>query len=946
MLDKNKLKMEGLKFGRLLQSVYRLAAMFTVDHRAADSAVRASYDALNSLAKQVTQLTFGFYDHRVLINNLLTPDRSLRTLESDFSKRGLAAVVFPAGITMGAYRNVLSIICAHPEEIEKHGGVKRFFEEMPIEGVRVIQGQKGTSTMEEAVLEGDPESLLTNQSGGGADAGPGVGLDLLLEAVGLGGGGGPGGGGSGGTGASGGGGTGSVVAGDAGTAGGGFGGGFGSGASQDAGSGKGAGGGSGFGAGAGASGGGPGVTGFGGTAGGGGFGPGSGGPGVPGPGGPGGSGGMGGIGNTGGSPASVRGAYVGGGLGTGSSPYATGTGGGGGGRGVGPGGSGSGGGFGTGGSGEFAGAAAAEAPVAAVPRTTGTGFSADLLPTGGSGGGFARIAAAAATSTPSHVFDLAHKALTRSFTNPQADPIQALNALSRMLEEFKPEVLMPALSSEKQATLQGRPAREIAADLMEDATAQWAVGQLAHAKGPNVALTEEDVVRVLQKSLEATQGVERMLQKLSRLMQKSDLPPEFYARIQQELRWSGMPSEQKRQALMQIQRYNAQEFKRLLAFVKDEMARNQFDEVCSLLDHYFAILELNEHELQPAELARAPELLQVAARIQTREFMQSMATRLSRVLLDEQLRGWYHLHVANCLATVAHSMAPYEDFESIQKIAADLEQSRTRDPGAHQQCCAEALGNLVGPRSIERLIELYADKKDASRMVLTIVKLMGKPGIEKVFQRLEEERVASNRMALIRLIGQAEARVATEVARQRLKDQRWYVVRNACFVLSDLKDPELIGELRDVLKHSDERVQLAAFNALKKAKAAERSEVLADALPTLKGQVLESALDELRFWKSPLGVAGLEKFVAGSGVRQLHQEKAMHALLAVPEDGAMEALGRILTSKANPQPIRRMAIKKLGASNSQIAYAALSEVASRVGADPLAAECQKALEIE
>ena len=89
-------------------------------------------------------------------------------------------------------------------------------------------------------------------------------------------------------------------------------------------------------------------------------------------------------------------------------------------------------------------------------------------------------------------------------------------------------------------------------------------------------------------------------------------------------------------------------------------------------------------------------------------------------------------------------------------------------------------------------------------------------------------------MALIRLICQAEARVASEVARQRLKDQRWYVVRNACFVLSDLKDPELISELRDVLKHPDERVQLAAFNALKKAKAQERSEVLADALPALK----------------------------------------------------------------------------------------------------------------
>src|SRR5437016_8095861 len=129
MVDKNKLKFEGLKFGRLLQSVYRLAAMFTVEHRAADGAVKQSYEELNRLVKVVNQFTFGFLDHRVLRNNILTPDKSLRILENEFSKRGLGAVTFPAGLTMGGYRRLLSIICASPDEIQQHGGIKRYFEQ-------------------------------------------------------------------------------------------------------------------------------------------------------------------------------------------------------------------------------------------------------------------------------------------------------------------------------------------------------------------------------------------------------------------------------------------------------------------------------------------------------------------------------------------------------------------------------------------------------------------------------------------------------------------------------------------------------------------------------------------------------------------------------------------------------------------------------------------------
>lgn len=1017
MDEKSLLKMEGMKFGRLLLSVFRISSMFSPTHRAADVAVRQSFEALNAIVLRVQQFTFGFMDHRVLINNILIPpDRTLKVLEAEFSKRGLGAVTFPAGIALGAYRRVLAVICASPNKIEQEGGIKKYFDDNKVEGVRVIPGVKGSSSLEETTLEGDPESLMAMQGIGIGDTKPGFGLDLLLEAVGMSG-------------------TGSGIGG------------------QGQGQGSGSGGGTGTGSASGdaAASGRPGGQG------------GPGGAGVPGPGGPGGAGGMGMGGTLGAGPG-------GGGLGTGSGVGPGGRGLAGGGRGddLGPSGSfgsGAGTGYGAAGSAGSPGAGPGFGPGAGpgfgagagpgggtssgpntgtnsgavgggwpgVPRTGvdgtggtgatggenqpslsanqnatqsaipgappggwfGAGASQSSVPGGGTGeaahgssgaggsgyggvypgggsagggyvsgagvapatsgsgqisapgAGFAAISAAALAGNPVQVLDVARKAIDRSLSNPATDPTQALNALSRMLEEFNPEKLMPALSPEKQQAYRGRPAREVATDMMEDVAAQWATTRLASASSDNIALTEEEVVRVLQKSLDATQTVERMLQKLSKLFEKANLPSGFFERIQQELRWQGLSDDERFKQLMGLHRYTAAEFKRLVTYVKDLMARGKTPLATQLCEHYFAILELSEHELQPTELARAPELLQLVARAQTREFMQKIAARLTEALLDEHIRGWYHTHITICLMTVSQSMAPYEDFAAVQKIGSELEKSRLRHPDHHSDCCAIALASLLPMRSIERLIELYSSDRESQKMVHSIVKLMGTAGIEKVFQRLEEERVASNRMALMRLIIQSGP-AATKVARKRLNDPRWYVVRNACFVLNDLHDPELIGELRTVIRHPDERVQQAAFNVISKSRAPGRASALADALPHLCASVLDSSLDELRFLKMVEAVRGLETYITSAiPGKQREQEKAMQALAAIPDDDdvSAEAIARILKNEKIPVSVRKLAVKALGKSESAAAYPALAEVASRAPNDPLAPDCQSALEI-
>ncbi len=742
MLDKNQLKIQGLKYGRLLQSAFRIANMFSVEHRAADAAVRQSYDALNELVKQMQQFTFGFFDHRILLNNLLTPDKTLNILEADFSKRGLGAVVFSSGITLGRYRNALAVITASPETIEKNGGIRRWFLLNPVEGVRLVAARKGTTASEEAEFQGDVEAQFSSQELGNPTA-PTVpfSLQLLLESAGV---------------------------------------------------------------------------------------------------------------------QELTGVY---------------------------------------------------------------------------------------TGAAGQVLDLASRSIENSISSPEKDPKQALLALARALEEFKPDFLLSAMTPEQQQQLRGRPPQEMAEQYMEDVAAQWAAVRLSSSPPERRPIVEEEVVQVLRRSLEATQTVERMLAKLSRLFDKANIPTEFYERIRHELLWLGLTQDQKYKQLMEKQRYNNSEFRRLVLYVKDELARGNTEGASEVAEHYFAILNLPANELQPQELARAPELLKMMTRLQTRQFMQRVAFRLGALLQDEQLRGWYHLHTSVCLMTVAQGVALYEDFDVAQKIAADLDRSRSRNPGQHAECCGAAMSSLLTAASIERAVELYTSNRELQRVFVTILKAMGAAGMEKVFQRVEEEKVAATRMALLRLITQIGS-AGLEVARQRLKHSKWFVVRNAVNVLAEMHDPELLADAAPVLGHEDERVQQAAVTAIIKTRLPGRARVLADALISMKSHQADVALDEIRFVKDPASVPGLEAFLLRetSNVREL--EKAVVALNAINTERATEALAKTLMEPRVPILIRKQALRILGQSSLASAHSALAEVASRAPHDPLAPECQKALEIE
>ena len=123
MEDKKHVKVQGIRFARSLQMLVKMANMFSADHKSVTGLLQRSYDLLNPLVKQSRHLTLGFVDQRVLLNNILTAEDSLKPLENEFLKRGIGAVTFEAGITLAAYRSAVGALSASFRLIEESGGV-------------------------------------------------------------------------------------------------------------------------------------------------------------------------------------------------------------------------------------------------------------------------------------------------------------------------------------------------------------------------------------------------------------------------------------------------------------------------------------------------------------------------------------------------------------------------------------------------------------------------------------------------------------------------------------------------------------------------------------------------------------------------------------------------------------------------------------------------------
>ena len=744
-MDPKQIKVQGLRYGRTLQTLLRIVAVFSVDHANTIGPMQQSFEMLNALVKQTRSFTFGFVDQRVMLNNVLTDDPNLQSLENEFLKRGIGAVKFEAGISLAGYKKAIALLCTPIKTIEEMGGTKVLLDRNPLEFARIMSAGKNQarSASGDTILETDSESYMAAKQLGGTGGHTFAlqGLESLLESVGV------------------------------------------------------------------------------------------------------------------------------------------------------------------------------------------------DKPESFSGG-------------PSDIMRMVGPTVDAALTDAQGDPQKSHQALATVLENLQPDLVLSAFPAERHEAIRNMPSDQIASELIEDRAVEWAANRLRSAPAGDTSLTvEEDVLRVLARGLKATQGAERMLDKLAKYVERYALPPSIMERIRAEVQWNALPPKQQMERLLETRHFGPADFRHLMDLIKEFLNRSYPAEATALALHYLGATEFPAGELQPDTLSRIPGLLRAMAGVRT-EFAPTAAEKLGKALMRDDLSPLLHQLTRNALITLANAIAAYEDYSIIQSLGGTLERSLARDKAQHAECCGGGLQKLLPAASLERMVEMMAQRKEDAAWMKTAAVLFrwaGDEGIERLFQRLEEEKTAGGRMALMRFIAQT-GHAGLEVARRRLKDERWYVVRNACQVLGELKDPELLPDLAPALQHSDDRVQKAASDIIIKGRDPARAKVFADALPHLRTHTLEQALDELFFLKNPATLYALQEFIFHDHrAKTKILEKAVHAVTAMPGDAPLEVLSRVLADATLEAPVRKLALHALVRSRSEVSRQLLASFVARFPKDALAAEAQRAL---
>lgn len=505
---------------------------------------------------------------------------------------------------------------------------------------------------------------------------------------------------------------------------------------------------------------------------------------------------------------------------------------------------------------------------------------------------------------------LAENAMQTAYLSPDGNPKETTEALGRVIADISPDYLIGALPAERQSAYKGMPAGELAYALAEDVALQWAQRKYGTAEGTDgLRVAHDEVVQVLGRALRTTQVAERLLQKINSLVDRRELPIEVNDRIRQEMAWAGLTPEEQHSHLMKLTEHSDQDFRHLIEYVTQVGKQGLIEKGTEVAEHFLDITSGLSGQPRISGLAHLPELIRVLTGLNTLDFIRKVITRLCNQSSATDTQGdEEHVALVAALLAAAQSVSMFEDFETTLRVGLELDRSVQKDRARHNRCCSAALNNLLAPAAVQKVIEIAISKNRepaTSRTISSLLRLIENQAAEVVFQMLEDERVAANRSKLL-LIARQLGSGSFEAACKRLADERWYVVRNACYVLGAMGDPDAITHLMPAFSHSDARVKEAALGALRKAHIPNRGKALIATLPHLPAHLQESVLDEMIMQRDSSIIEPLGEFLGDPPAPRLSvMEKSAQALAALPEDSAINVLVGLTKVYADNFPLKR-----------------------------------------
>lgn len=229
------------------------------------------------------------------------------------------------------------------------------------------------------------------------------------------------------------------------------------------------------------------------------------------------------------------------------------------------------------------------------------------------------------------------------------------------------------------------------------------------------------------------------------------------------------------------------------------------------------------------------------------------------------------------------------DFESLSRIYRLLCPQGSSPCATTKPAAQETLARFASDAFVTGVLDgLDLWGKSVQSSILNLIEDVGFPFVEQLLERLGDEASMSRRRLYMACLVRIGPKIKDVVA-GRLKDSRWFFVRNMVVVLRELKDPSVVPLLGRLSDYKHPKVQFEVLKTLLDYEDARANQFLLKALSNRNSEKLMSAVRLAANSDDPRVIKKLAQLLG----RKLSGEQEMevkNSVLKALEQSATEAI--------------------------------------------------------
>ncbi len=428
--------------------------------------------------------------------------------------------------------------------------------------------------------------------------------------------------------------------------------------------------------------------------------------------------------------------------------------------------------------------------------------------------------------------------------------------------------------------------------------------------------TPQLLARVANRVLPNLERRQRIAPHLGQDLMKLGMRRETWEGLQDDILWESYTLDQKVDRLVSKTQLDKNDLERIRGLGPDLSKERKGGEIKKLLTTLLAVLQGDDPEIRANVAGYLPQFYRVvedSGRFRGADllFCQKLIARLKREP-EETVRG----QILRSLAMILEKEIRNDRFNTAARAILTLSNM------GYVELLLKSLDSLVSQEVFDHLIAAVGgEDKARQNEALVLLKCFGKVVLEPILFFLEREETPNLRRRLMAVVRSMGPGVDKDIVK-RLTDTRWYVVKNALYVLGEIGERTVSPDLLvSSIYHDDMRIRKEAIKTLGKMKSRGATKLLCELLEDKNEEIRLLVLKTLGEAGDRTAVPHILPFVEKKRLKgqksDLIRQTAIEALGNIGDSQAIPPLLDLLRAKGffrkEDEAIRRSVVEALGA---------------------------------